>query len=375
MENRLSSDRVLFFATIALVVFGLLMVYSASAPLAIDQSDDPMAIFRRQAMWALLGVGAMLLLMRLDYRRLSHPAVLFPGIFCALILLVVVLFTAPHQQTNRWLRVGPLSLQPSEFAKLVLVVVLAYWLAKRAGRIENFARDILPPLFLVGVIVLLILREPDLGTPIAIVLVCSGMFLVAGLPLRYLAYLVVLSLPAFFLLVYRVPYRRSRVLAFLDPYADPLGSGFQIIQSMISVGSGGITGLGLMNSKQKLFFLPAPHTDFIFAVTAEELGLWGALILLGLFLVFFWRGWRTSLLAPDDFGCFLAAGLTLMIFCQALINLSVVLALLPPKGIPLPFMSYGGSSLFFSLAAAGVLLNISRHAEWREKIRAVEEGA
>ena len=374
MENRLSSDRVLFFATIALVVFGLLMVYSASAPLSTDQFDDPTVIFWRQATWALLGLGAMLLLMQLDYRSLSHPAVMFPGIFCALALLVAVLWTAPHQQTNRWLRWKSLSFQPSEFAKLMLVVFLAYWLAKRSGRLNSFFRDILPALCLVGVVVLLILREPDLGTPIAIVLVCSAMFFIAGLPLRYFFYLLLLSLPAFYLLVYRVPYRRSRILAFLDPYADPLGSGFQIIQSLISVASGGTTGLGLMNSKQKLFFLPAPHTDFIFAVTAEELGLWGALSLLGLFLVFFWRGWRTSLLAPDDYGCFLAAGLTLMIFCQTLINLSVVLALLPPKGIPLPFMSYGGSSLFFTLAATGVLLNISRHAEWREKIRSVEEG-
>jgi len=372
MENRLSSDRVLFCATLALVVFGLLMVYSASAPLAIEQMDDPAGIFWRQAAWALLGLGAMLLLMRLDYRYLSHPAVLFPGIFLALVMLVAVLWTAPHQQTNRWLRWREFSFQPSEFAKLMLVAFLAYWLAQRSGRLNSFFRDILPAIGMVGVVVLLILREPDLGTPIAIVLVCAAMFFIAGLPIRYFVYLLLLSLPAFYLLVYRVPYRRSRILAFLDPYADPLGSGFQIIQSLISVASGGATGLGLMNSKQKLFFLPAPHTDFIFAVTAEELGLWGAMSLLGLFLVYFWRGWRISLLAPDDYGCFLAAGLTLMIFCQTLINLSVVLALLPPKGIPLPFMSYGGSSLFFALAATGILLNISRHAEWREKIRSVE---
>jgi len=373
MVNRLSSDRLLFIATIALVVFGLLMVYSASAPLATEQLDDPAGIFWKQAAWAVLGVGAMLLLMRVDYSYFSHPAVLFPGIFFALTLLVIVLWTAPHQQTNRWLRWGTFSFQPSEFAKLMLVIFLSYWLARRSGRLDSFVRDILPALGLVGVIVLLILREPDLGTPIAIVLVCSAMFFIAGLPIRYFCALLLMSLPAFYLLVYRVPYRRSRILAFLDPHADPLGSGFQIIQSLISVGSGGPAGVGLMNSKQKLFFLPAPHTDFIFAVTAEELGLWGALGLLALFLIYFWRGWRTSLLAPDDFGCFLAAGLTLMIFCQSLINLSVVLALLPPKGIPLPFMSYGGSSLFFALAATGILLNISRHAEWREKIRSVEQ--
>jgi cell division protein FtsW len=372
MDNRVSSDRLLFFATIALVVFGLLMVYSASAPLATEQLGDPAGIFWRQAAWAVLGIGAMLLLMRLDYRYLSHPAVLFPGIFLSLVMLVAVLWTAPHQQTNRWLRWRAFSFQPSEFAKLMLVIFLAYWLAQRSGRVRGFVRDILPALCLVGIIVALILREPDLGTPIAIVLVCCAMFFIAGLPLRYFFYLLLASLPAFYLLVYRVPYRRNRILAFLDPYADPLGNGFQMIQSLISVASGGPAGLGLGNSKQKLFFLPAPHTDFIFAVTAEELGLWGAMTLLALFLIYFWRGWRTSLLAPDDYGCFLAAGLTLMIFCQTLINLSVVLALLPPKGIPLPFMSYGGSSLFFALAATGILLNISRYAEWGQKIRSVE---
>ena len=374
MENRLSSDRWLFFSTIALVVFGLLMVYSASAPVATEQFGDPAGIFWRQAIWAVLGIVAMLLLMRLDYRYLSHPAVLFPGIFISLAMLVAVLFTAAHQQTNRWLRWRAFSFQPSEFAKLMLVIFIAYWLAQRSGRLTGFVRDILPALCLMGIVVLLILREPDLGTPIAIVLVCCAMFFIAGLPARYFLYLLLAGLPAFYLLVYRVPYRRNRILAFLDPYADPLGNGFQTIQSLISIASGGPTGLGLGNSKQKLFFLPAPHTDFIFAVTAEELGLWGGLTLLTLFLIYFWRGWRTSMLAPDDYGCFLAAGLTLMIFCQTLINLSVVLALLPPKGIPLPFMSYGGSSLFFALAATGILLNISKHAEWGQKIRSVEHG-
>ena len=374
VEGRLSSDRILFGCTLALVIFGLLMVYSSSAPIATEQFGDAAAIFKRQAVWAVLGIVAMLVLMRVDYRVLANPAVLFPSIFAAIFLLVLVLFTAPHQQTHRWLRWGSLSFQPSEFAKLTLVVFLAYWLQRRAGRLQNFARDLLPALALIGVMVALILKEPDLGTPIAIVLVCCAMLFIAGLPVRYFVYLLLISIPALYLLVFRVPYRRARIFAFLDPYADPLGSGFQIIQSMISVGSGGATGLGLMNSKQKLFFLPAPHTDFIFAVTAEELGLAGAMMLLSFFVVYFWRGWRTSLLASDDFGCYLAAGLTLMIFCQTLINLSVVLALLPPKGIPLPFMSYGGSSLFFALAATGILLNISRHAEWGRRIRSVQEG-
>lgn len=370
--TRFAADRILLAVTVALVFFGLLMVFSSSAPLASEELGSSTAYFWRQLSWALLGLGAMLLLMRMDYRMLTHPAILFPGIFLAIGLLVMVLFAAPVQNTNRWLRFGALSFQPSEFAKLMIIIFLAYWLDKRSGRVSNFFQDILPPLALVGVVVLLILKEPDLGTPIALCLVTLALFFIAGLPARYLGYIAATAVPAFYFLVWRVPYRRARIEAFLDPHSDPLGSGFQVIQSMISVATGGITGLGLMNGRQKLFFLPAPHTDFIFAVTAEELGLWGALLLIGMFVVFFWRGWRTSLMAPDDYGCFLAAGLTLMIFCQSLINISVVLALIPPKGIPLPFLSYGGSSLFFCLAATGILLSISRRAQWGEKLRSIE---
>jgi cell division protein FtsW len=340
--------------------------------MASEELGSSTAYFWRQLSWAILGIGAMLLLMRVDYRYLSHPAVLFPGIFLAITMLVMVLFTAPIQNTNRWIRVGMVSFQPSEFAKLMCILFLAYWLDKRAGRVVNLWNDILPPLTVIGIVVLLILKEPDLGTPIAIGMVTVAMFFIAGLPFRYLGGLLAAAAPAFYILVWRIPYRKARIEAFLDPYSDPLGSGFQVIQSMISVATGGVTGQGLMNGRQKLFFLPAPHTDFIFAVTAEELGLWGALLLIGLFVMYFWRGWRTSMMAPDDYGCFLAAGLTLMIFCQSLINMSVVLALLPPKGIPLPFMSYGGSSLFFSLAATGILLSISRRAQWGEKLRSIE---
>jgi cell division protein FtsW len=370
--SRFSADRVLFAVTLALVCFGLLMVFSSSAPMASEDLGSSTAYFWRQLSWAILGIGAMLLLMRMDYRYLRHPAVLFPGIFIAIVSLVLVLFTAPIQNTNRWIRIGMLSFQPSEFAKLMMIIFLAYWLDKRSGRVVNFWNDIMPPLAVVAIVVVLILKEPDLGTPIAIGLVALAMFFIAGLPMRYLGGVAGLALPLFYVLVWRVPYRRARIESFMDPYSDPLGSGFQVIQSMISVATGGVTGQGLMNGRQKLFFLPAPHTDFIFAVTAEELGLWGALLLITLFVLYFWRGWRTSMMAPDDYGCFLAAGLTLMIFCQSLINMSVVLALIPPKGIPLPFMSYGGSSLFFCLAATGILLSISRRAQWGEKLRSIE---
>ena len=372
MEKNFSSDRVLFVVTISLVFLGLLMVYSSSAAVAADRYGSSTAFFWRQLAGAALGFAAMLLLMRVDYHVLRHPAVLFPGIFLALALLAAALLAAPHQQTHRWLRWGSLSFQPSEFAKLMLVIFLAYWLEKRGEQVQDFFRTVFPALALVGVVVVLILKEPDLGTPVALVLTSSALFFLAGLRLQYFIYLFLASLPALYLLIFRVPYRRSRILAFIDPYADPQGTGFQIIQSMIAVGTGGVAGLGLMNGKQKMFFLPAPYTDFIFAVTAEELGLWGASLVLVLFGVYFWRGWRTSLNAPDDFGRYLAAGLTLTVACQALINLSVVLGLVPPKGIPLPFLSYGGSSLIFSLASTGILLNISQHAAWGRQIQSVE---
>lgn len=372
MTKRFSSDPVLFSATVALVFLGLLMVYSSSAAVAADSYGSSTALFWRQFAGAVLGGGALLVLMRVDYHLWRHPGVVFPGIFLAVALLVAALLAAPHQQTHRWLRWGSLSFQPSEFAKLMLVVFLAYWLEKNSREVNQVVKTMLPALVLLGVVLGLILKEPDLGTPVAIAVVAAALFYLAGLHYRYFLSLFLVSLPAFYILVLRVPYRRNRVFAFLDPYADPLGNGFQIIQSIIAVGTGGVSGLGLMNGKQKLFFLPAPYTDFIFAVTAEELGLWGAMLVLVLFGIYFWRGWRASLHAPDEFGRYLAAGLTLTIILQALINLSVVLGLVPPKGIPLPFLSYGGTSLILFLASTGILLNISRHSAWGKRIQSVE---
>ncbi len=372
MAKRLSGDRILFIVTVALVVFGLLMVFSSSAMLATENYGSPRAFFWRQLAWAALGIFAMLLLMHMDYHVLRHPAILFPGIFLSLAMLVGVYVTGLHQNTHRWLRWGIFSIQPSEFAKLMLVLFLAYFLEKRSGRINDLLHTIVPALIIVGVIVGLIFKEPDLGTPVALVTVCATMFYVAGFRARYFLYLIFGSLPTLYLAIFRVPYRRARFFAFLNPNADPQGAGFQIIQSLIAVGTGGLTGLGLMNGKQKLFFLPAPHTDYIFAVTAEELGFTGALILITLFGLYFWRGWRAAMEAPDEFGRYLAAGLTITVVCQALINLSVVLAMVPPKGIPLPFLSYGGSSLFFTLASTGILLNVSQRAEWGIKIRSLQ---
>ncbi len=363
MAKRLHSDRILFVTTLALVAFGLVMVFSASAVLSNDQFGNGYMFLIRQLAWAAAGLLGMLAVMRIDYHRYRHPAFIFLSLSVTLALLVAVLFFDRSHNTHRWFRFGLFSFQPSELAKPVLIVFLAWFLERRAMSVNDLWYTVLPAGAVVGAAVGLILQEPDLGTAATILLAAGGLFFLAGLRLGYFAAVAAAAIPALYLLVFRVPYRRNRVLAFLDPYADPQGKGFQMIQSLIAVGTGGLTGMGLMEGKQKLFYLPAPHTDFIFAVAAEELGLIGALAVLSGFGVLLWRGLRASVRAPDLFGRFLAAGLTMMIVGQALINISVVLGMMPTKGMPLPFISYGGSSLLFNLLAMGLLLNVTQRAE------------
>lgn len=363
MAKRFHSDRILFITTLALVVFGLVMVFSASAVISNEQFGNAYVFLARQLAWAAAGLVTMLLLMRVDYRHYRHPAFVFVSLSIALALLVVVLFFDRTHNTHRWFRWGSISFQPSESSKPVIIVFLAWFLERRSATVNDLLHTILPAGMVVGAAAVLILKEPDLGTAATVVLVAGGLFFLAGLRLRYLLAPALAAIPAFYLLVFLVPYRWKRVEAFLDPYADPQGKGYQMAQSLIAVGTGGLGGLGLMQGRQKLFYLPSPHTDFIFAVAAEELGLIGALAVVAAFGILLWRGLRASLRAPDLFGRFLAAGLTLMAVAQALINLSVVVGMMPTKGIPLPFISYGGSSLLFNLLAMGVLLNITQYAE------------
>jgi cell division protein FtsW len=362
MARQLESDRILFGAVVVLVLFGALMVFSASAVLASERYGSSYHFLARQLVWAGVGLVAMVGVMNIDYRRLGNPLVIFPALGLQLILLVVVLFADRAHNAHRWLRLGPASFQPSEFSKIVLVLFLAYFLHLRRGAVNDWRHTLLPIGLVSGVSVALIVKEPDFGTALALVLIVAAILFAAGLRLAYYAYGALAAVPVLYLLVFHVGYRYRRVLAFLDPYADPLGKGFQIIQSLIAVGTGGIDGVGLMDGKQKLFYLPEPHTDFIFAVIGEELGFIGAVFVLGLFGVILWRGLRAAAGSPDEFGRLLAVGLTVMLVGQALVNISVVLGLLPTKGIPLPLISYGGSSLFMSLIAVGILLNISQHS-------------
>jgi cell division protein FtsW len=362
MARKLKSDKVLFIATLLLVCTSVVMVWSASAVVTMERNNDPYLFLVKQSLWVLLGLCLVPVVMRIDYRTYRQPVVIWTGLVLVTAALVAVLFAAPRNGATRWLIIGPLGIQPSEFAKIVVVMFVAALLERRMERIDEVSHALLPIAIVLGGIVGLIVIQPDVGTAVAILMIGAVMIFAAGVNYRYILGLSLAALPALYVLLTSSDYRRRRVTAFLDPWADPLGDGFQMIQSMIAVSTGGIFGRGLMAGVQKLFYLPEPHNDFIYSVISEELGLIGATVVLACFCVITWRGLRTALRAPDRFGAFLAIGLTTMIAFQAYFNVSVVLGLLPTKGIPLPFVSYGGSSLLINLAGMAILLNVSQHA-------------
>ena len=363
MAKRVSVDRWLFTVTMLLVFVGLVMVFSASAVMARERFGSPYAFLSKQLIWAVAGLVAMVIAMGVDYRRYKHPALVFSLMGFTTLLLISVFFLDRSHNTHRWIHAGGFSFQPSELAKPVLILFLAYFLESRTKTIDDVRNTLLPAAVPVLVFLGLIVFQPDLGTAIACAGIAACILYVAGMRMRYFAYSFAGSLVPLYFLIFHVSFRRARILAFLNPYADSQKTGFHIIQSLIAVGTGGVTGTGLMEGKQKLFYLPEPHTDFIFAVTAEELGLVGAMFVVALFAIFLWRGMRASWRTEDVFGRYLAVGITCMVVLQAFINISVVLGLLPTKGIPLPLVSYGGSSLFVTLACVGVLLNITKQAE------------
>jgi cell division protein FtsW len=362
VAKKLKPDRILFLVTLILVGFGIAMVFSSSAIVAKERFGDPNYFSFKQLISATLGLAVMFVVMKIDYHRYREPLVVFSALGVVIALLVLVFFLAASANTHRWIQFSGFSVQPSEMAKIALIFFLAYFLEKRKGKVNDVPFTLVPVALIVALLAGLIVLQPDLGTAVSLLTITVALLFVAGLDLRWIAASIIFGLPVFYLLVFRVNYRRERILAFLDPWEQPLGRGFQIIQSLLSVASGGIAGVGFMEGKQKLFYLPEAHTDFIFAVVGEELGLIGTCVLLALFVIFFWRGVRASTHAPDLFGFYLALGITLMVCVQAFINMSVVLGLLPTKGIPLPFLSYGGSSFVVMLAAVGILLNVSQQS-------------
>jgi cell division protein FtsW len=361
VARKLKIDRVLFTATLLLVCVSVVMVYSASAVVALERFHQPYLFLTKQALWSVLGLAVLVVAMRVDYRTYRNEAFIWCLLGLVVLMLVGVLFSAPVNGTRRWFAVGGLGIQPSELAKVACVFFTALMLERRMHRIDDLSYSLLPIGLILGLVVALILLQPDFGTSISLALVVAVMVFAAGLHYRYFVGLALVALPAVYLVLVAAPYRRRRLLAFWDPWADPLGDGFQIIQSLVAVGTGGVFGRGLMAGVQKLFYLPEPHTDFIYAVISEELGLVGATAILICFCVIAWRGLRIAARAEDTFGSFVALGLTTMIAAQAFVNISVVLGLMPTKGIPLPLVSFGGSSLLINLLGMGVLLNISQH--------------
>jgi cell division protein FtsW len=305
----------------------------------------------------------MLVAVRVDYRRLERfvvPALIVAGVLLLLALLPP--FGQAINGTRRWIRFGPVSFQPAELAKLALVIYLAAFVARRQDQLGDVRRGLLPPLLVAGGFAALVFVQPDLGNCLTLIALTFGLLYLAGSPAKYLAWAVAPALPLLTIAIYMAPYRLRRMTAFWDPWSDPRGSGFQIIQSWLAFGNGGLLGQGVGGSRQKLFYLPEPHTDFIFAVVGEELGFLGATVFVGLFAVLIWRGLRIGLRTAEPFGAYLALGITLLIATQVLVNLGVVTGLLPTKGLPLPFVSFGGSALLMTMLSTGVLLNISQHA-------------
>jgi cell division protein FtsW len=377
LARRSDTDRWLFGVTLVLCLLGTVMIFSASAVTAQQQYGHSYFFVARQVVWLVFGLLGMFALMKLDYHCLREPAVVYTALCLVVVLLVGTFFLDKSHATHRWIRFGPVGIQPSELAKLAVILYLAWFLDLRRRtpsslefRKQDLLQTILPAVAPILVCVGLIVAQPDLGTSVDIVLIMMAILFVAGLSWKWVAVGAGAALPALFALIYFVTYRQVRLLSFLHPDSDPQGAGFQLLQSLIAVGSGGFTGVGLMESKQKLFYLPEAHTDFIYAVICEELGFIGAVIVITLFAVYAWRGLRASFNAPDGFGSMLALGVTAMVLCQSLINFAVVLGMMPTKGIPLPFVSYGGSSLLVMLLATGVLLNVSQQAACRTVVAA-----
>ncbi len=363
MRSENNYDPLIFMSVFLLIGLGLIMVYSSSAAIAYQKFNDPYYFFKRQLSWIILGALLMSFFMRLDYSALQN--ITYPALIITLVLLVLVLFPQFGKKVGgaqRWLQLGGFTFQPSELAKFTLILYVVHSLVKKQEKIKDFFYGYLPNLVVLGIFSILFLLQPDMGTTVIMLTVIFILFFIAGIKFSHLFYSILMLLPALCAAVLNSEYQRNRIVSFLNPEKDPLGSGYQIIQSFLAFGRGNIFGMGLGDGRQKLFFLPEPHTDFIFSIIGEELGFVGTVIVVLLFLVIIWRGVQIALKSPDLYGAYLSLGLTSLIGVQAMVNLAVSVGLLPTKGLTLPFVSMGGSSLIVSMVSAGVLLNISKKA-------------
>lgn len=359
--KRGAPDFAIILSVMLLISIGIIMVFSSSAVTSQQTLGDPYYFLKRQALWATLGTIAMYFASYIDYFRLKKFA--NPIFYICVVFLVLVLIAGSGSKgATRWLGVGSLSFQPSETIKLAMVIFISKMLSKKQNEVKSFSKSIVPTIIILGIVCGLIMGQPDLGTTVVVAGTTFLLLMAAGAKFSHLFLLALAGVGAVALLILVAPYRMERFIAFLDPWADPIDKGFQTIQSLLALGSGGLFGVGLGASRQKLFYLPEKHTDFIYAIIGEELGFIGGALIILLFIVFAWRGLKTALAAPDNFGSLLAAGITVMITLQAIINIGVVTGSMPVTGITLPFISYGGSSLLITMTAVGVLLNISRYS-------------
>lgn len=354
-------DTMLFFAVASLVGIGLVMIFSASSATALMEHHDAAYYAKRQILWLVVGLVAAYCAYRIDYRKLKRFA---PALLVFSIVTLLLVFV-PHvgfavNGARRWIGAASISLQPSEFAKLALVIYLAAMLATRGERIISLVNGLFPLCIPVVIMAMLVLREPDMGTASLLVMIAFAMFFAAGARLQHLALIMLVTAPAVVMEVVASPYKRARIFAFLDPWKDPENAGFHIVQSLLALGSGGIFGVGLGDSRAKFFYLPEQYTDFIFSILGEELGLVGALAVVALFVVLGYRAVRIAIAAPDRFGFFLAIGCAAVIVIQAFVNIGVVTSSWPVTGVPLPFISFGGSSLIVNLVAVALIANVGR---------------
>lgn len=359
-----SGDFVLAIIVLGLVVFGVIMVFSSSYYNAINDSGDPYYYLKRDMVWAGAGLAAMLFCALFSYKIYARFA---PGILAISLLLLGLLFTplgVTRNYATRWIGVGDFTIMPGEVAKIAAIIFVAWYLGRDPKIIRSFTRGVLPMVLLIGVYFGLIILQPNLSTAITISGIIIGIMFVAGLPLGYLFVTVGAGAAGITALILTDEggYRLKRLTSFLDPFQDPLGDGYQVIQSLLALGSGGLFGVGLGKSIQKTLYLPEPQNDFIFAIIGEELGFIGCLILIACYIVLIWRGVHIALNAPDMFATLLASGITIMLALQVILNIAVVTSSMPPTGITLPFVSYGGNALILFMGSMGILLNISRHS-------------
>jgi len=356
-------DKTLLFAILMLLVISVVMVYSASSVVALTTYDDSLFFMKRQLLWAAFGLALLTVTMRIDHHILSGQRVVLAIMVISFVLLAVTLVPGVGRMVNgsrRWLRLGMMSFQPAELAKFAVVVYLSYYIAKKGERIRDFMNGMVPAYVVTVLFLSVAVLQPDFGSAMTLACVAGIMLFAGGANVLHIGGTVLAVLPLVIFAVTHKAYRWRRIVAFLDPWSDPQGAGHQIIQSFLAFGSGGLFGRGLGEGRQKLFFLPERHSDFIYAVIGEELGLIGAIVVILLFLIILWRGVRIVLAVGDPFSRLLALGITLLICLQGLINMAVVTGLLPTKGIALPLVSYGGTSLVITMGALGVLLNVSR---------------